>query len=125
MLSGSSSPSRLSLRWPGVHAFLFCGRAPRCLATVKYDAIASTFTALTRPNDVAKFPVVVPRPNCRSSLRPVQPRTSLGMVSVEVDKTAPPLVERLELDVEMDDDLILFGQCTLKPAPGSVRCLLL
>jgi hypothetical protein len=29
------------------------------------------------------------------------------MVTVRVDETAPPLVERLELDVEVDDDLIL------------------
>jgi hypothetical protein len=34
-------------------------------------------------------------------------RTVLGMVTIAVDKTAPPLAERLELDVTMDDDLIL------------------
>ena len=61
----------------------------------------------TDPSDgVAKFPVVVPT-ELSEQPQASDPRTSLGMVSIEVDKTAPPLVERLELDVEMDDDLIL------------------
>lgn len=66
----------------------------------------------TDPSDgVAKFPLVSPTalsPHPQAS----DPRTSLGMVTIAVDKTAPPLVERLELDVEVDDDLILSVTAT-------------
>jgi molecular chaperone DnaK (HSP70) len=61
----------------------------------------------TDPTDgVAKFSIVAPTdlsPQPQAS----DPRTELGMLAIAVDKTAPPLTERLELDVEIDDDLIL------------------
>jgi molecular chaperone DnaK len=61
----------------------------------------------TDPSDgVAKFSIVVPTELSQQS-QASDPRTSLGMVTIAVDKTAPPLVERLEFDVEVDDDLIL------------------
>ncbi len=61
----------------------------------------------TDPSDgVAKFSIVVPK-ELSEQPQASDPRTSLGMVTIEVDKTAPPLVERLEFDVEVDDDLIL------------------
>ena len=62
------------------------------------------------PTDgIAKFSIVTPsdiKPQPQSS----DPRTSLGMLSITVDKTAPPLVERLELDLEIDDNLILLAR---------------
>ena len=61
----------------------------------------------TDPSDgAAKFPIVVPT-ELSEQPQASDPRTAVGMVSIEVDKTAPPLVERLELDVEVNDDLIL------------------
>jgi molecular chaperone DnaK (HSP70) len=61
----------------------------------------------TDPSDgVAKFSIVVPT-DLSEQPQASDPRTSLGMVTIAVDKTAPPLVERLELDLEVDDDLIL------------------
>lgn len=61
----------------------------------------------TDPSDgFAKFAIVVP---IELSAQPQasDPRAALGMVSIAVDETAPPLVERLELIVEVDDNLIL------------------
>jgi molecular chaperone DnaK len=59
------------------------------------------------PTDgIAKFPIATPTalsPHPQASER----RTSLGMVTIKVDHTAPPLHERLELEVVLDDDLIL------------------
>lgn len=61
----------------------------------------------TDPSDgVAKFSFVAPT-ELSEQPQASDPRTSLGMVTVAVDATAPPLVERLELDIEVDDDLIL------------------
>ena len=61
----------------------------------------------TDPSDgAAKFPIVAPT-ELSEQPQASDPRTAVGMVSIEVDKTAPPLVERLELDVEVNDDLIL------------------
>lgn len=55
---------------------------------------------------VAKFSIVAPS-GLVEQPQASDPRTSLGMVAISVDKTAPPLVERLELGVQVDDDLIL------------------
>lgn len=61
----------------------------------------------TDPTDgIAKFPIVAPSELVEQP-QASDPRTTLGMVTIGVDKTAPPLVERLELNVEVDDDLIL------------------
>ncbi|NHW46095.1 Hsp70 family protein [Paenarthrobacter sp. MSM-2-10-13] len=61
----------------------------------------------TDPTDgVAKFSIVAPS-ELAEQPQASDPRTSLGIVTINVDKTAPPLVERLELEVEVDDDLIL------------------
>jgi molecular chaperone DnaK len=61
----------------------------------------------TDPSDgTAKFPIVVPT-QLSEQPQASDERTVLGMVTVAVDKTAPPLTERLELDITMDDDLIL------------------
>jgi molecular chaperone DnaK len=61
----------------------------------------------TDPSDgFAKFSIVVPT-DLSEQPQASDPRTSLGMVTIAVDKTAPPLVERLELDIEVDDDLVL------------------
>jgi molecular chaperone DnaK len=61
----------------------------------------------TDPTDgVAKFSLVAPT-DLAEQQQASDPRTTLGMVAIKVDKTAPPLVERLELDVEADDDLNL------------------
>lgn len=60
------------------------------------------------PSDgIAKFPIATPTalsPHPQASER----RTSLGILKIEVDHTAPPLHERLELEVVLDDDLILW-----------------
>ncbi|MCQ1947235.1 MULTISPECIES: Hsp70 family protein [unclassified Arthrobacter] len=55
---------------------------------------------------VAKFSIVAPSEVVEQP-QASDPRTSLGIVTVSVDTTAPPLVERLELGVQVDDDLIL------------------
>ena len=61
----------------------------------------------TDPTDgAAKFSIVAPT-ELADQPQASDPRTSLGMVAIAVDKTAPPLVERLELDVKVDDNLIL------------------
>jgi molecular chaperone DnaK (HSP70) len=61
----------------------------------------------TDPSDgAAKFPVVAPT-DLSEHPQASDPRTALGILSIAVDKTAPPLVERLELDVEVDENLIL------------------
>lgn len=54
----------------------------------------------------AKFPIATPTalsPHPQASER----RTSLGMITLSVDESAPPLHERLELGVVLDDDLVL------------------
>lgn len=59
------------------------------------------------PSDgVAKFPFVTPT-DFSEHPQVSDPRSSLGVIGLKVDTTAPPLVERLELEVEMDDNLIL------------------
>lgn len=64
----------------------------------------------TDPSDgSAKFSIVSPA-DIHEQPQASDPRTSIGMFTVEVDKHAPPLRERLELDVEIDDDLILTVQ---------------
>lgn len=61
----------------------------------------------TDPSDgSAKFSIVAPT-ELHDQPQASDPRTSIGMFTVDVDKAAPPLFERLELDVEIDDDLIL------------------
>ncbi len=61
----------------------------------------------TDPTDgVAKVEIVAPT-DLNAQPQASDPRTHLGMVTVKVDKTAPPLVERLELDIAIDEDLIL------------------
>ncbi|MCW3767781.1 MULTISPECIES: Hsp70 family protein [Paenarthrobacter] len=61
----------------------------------------------TDPTDgTAKFSVVAPS-ELTEQPQASDPRTSLGVVTIKVDKSAPPLTERLEFDVQVDDDLIL------------------
>lgn len=61
----------------------------------------------TDPSDgTAKFPIAVPT-HLSEQPQASDERTELGCITIAVDKTAPPLTERLELDVTMDDDLIL------------------
>ncbi|MDR7083583.1 molecular chaperone DnaK (HSP70) [Arthrobacter ginsengisoli] len=61
----------------------------------------------TDPTDgIAKFPIVAPS-QLSEQPQASDPRTTLGVVAIAVDHTAPPLVERLELDVQIDQDLIL------------------
>jgi molecular chaperone DnaK (HSP70) len=55
---------------------------------------------------VATFSIVTPTELCEQP-QAGDNRTSLGIVTIEVDRTAPPLVERLELDVKVDENLIL------------------
>ncbi|MEU6429662.1 Hsp70 family protein [Microbispora sp. NPDC046973] len=59
------------------------------------------------PTDgIAKFPIVTPTA-LSAHPQASERRTSLGIVAIKVDHTAPPLHERLELEVVLDDDLIL------------------
>ena len=61
----------------------------------------------TDPSDgKAKIALVTPE---RVSATPQasDPRDTIGMLTLEVDPTAPPLHERIKLDFEIDDDLIL------------------
>lgn len=61
----------------------------------------------TDPSDgSAKFPIAV-LTHLSEQPQASDERTELGCITIAVDKTAPPLTERLELDVTMDDDLIL------------------
>ena len=64
----------------------------------------------TDPRDgVAKFQICSPkRPG--EAVLPNEPRTNLEIVTVAVDHKAQPFLERLELDVEIDDDLVLRAQ---------------
>ena len=61
----------------------------------------------TDPRDgVAKFQFCSPnRPG--KGVRPNEPRTNLEIATVSVDRKAPPFRERLELDIQIDDNLIL------------------
>lgn len=54
----------------------------------------------------AKFPIATPTA-LSSHPQASERRTSLGMITLSVDETAPPLHERLELEVVLDDDLVL------------------
>lgn len=59
------------------------------------------------PTDgIAKFPISTPTYLAAHPQASAQ-RTSLGIVTIKVDETAPPLHERLELTVVLDGDLIL------------------
>lgn len=59
------------------------------------------------PTDgTAKFPIATPTA-LSSHPQASERRTSLGMITISVDETAPPLHERLELAVILDDDLVL------------------
>lgn len=59
------------------------------------------------PTDgIAKFPIATPTA-LSAHPQASEQRTSLGIVAIKVDHTAPPLHERLELEVVLDDDLIL------------------
>lgn len=63
----------------------------------------------TNPTDgTAKFSVVTPTAIMEHP-QASDPRTFLGMTTVKVDTTAPPLVERIDFNVEIDDDLILHA----------------
>ena len=61
----------------------------------------------TDPRDgVAKFQFCAPKRPGRQ-VRPNDSRINLGMFTIEVDREAPPFRERLELDIQIDDNLIL------------------
>ncbi|MBX7136195.1 MAG: Hsp70 family protein [Fimbriimonadaceae bacterium] len=75
----------------------------------------------TDPSDgSAKFSIVAPTEH-HEQPQASDPRTSIGMFTVDVDKTAPPLVERLELDVEINDDLILTVTAESSQRKGRAR----
>jgi molecular chaperone DnaK len=54
----------------------------------------------------AKFPIVVPKHLVEFPQSTTQ-RETLGMLTVDVDRTARPLIERLELEVHVDENLVL------------------
>ena len=61
----------------------------------------------TDPRDgVAKFQICSPK-RAGEAVLPNDPRTNLEIVTVAVDHKAQPFQERLELDIEIDDDLVL------------------
>ena len=61
----------------------------------------------TDPRDgVAKFQICTPK-RAGEHVLPNEPRTHLGNLTVEVDQEARAFQERLELDIEINDDLIL------------------
>ena len=61
----------------------------------------------TDPSDgTAKFSIVAPA-ELSEQPQASDDRKALGTITIEVDKTAPPLIERLTLDVKIDDNLIL------------------
>ena len=61
----------------------------------------------TDPTDgVAKFELCVPR-NLTASPQIADPRSPLGVLTVDVHAEAKPFKERLELDIAIDDDLIM------------------
>ena len=100
-----SSPSGSSWRWRGVPG---C----RLLRAGTPMPIDGEVTGTVPP--ILHRPVRRHRevPDRRADRTSEQPQASdgepqLGMVTIDVDKTAPPLAERLELDIEIDDDLIL------------------
>lgn len=66
----------------------------------------------------AKFPIVTPS-DLLEEPQASSPRTELGLVTVAVDRAAKPLFERLTLDVEIDDDLILAVRASSSQAGDS------
>ena len=54
----------------------------------------------------AKFPIATPTA-LSAHPQASERRTSLGMITLSVDESAPPLHERLELGIVLDDDLVL------------------
>ena len=61
----------------------------------------------TDPRDgVAKFQFCSPN-RAGEQVRPNEPRTNLEIAAVSVDRMARPFRERLELDIQVDEDLIL------------------
>lgn len=61
----------------------------------------------TDPRDgVAKFQFCTPQ-RAGQQLRANDRRINLGLATIEVDCEAPPFRERLELDIQVDDNLIL------------------
>jgi molecular chaperone DnaK len=83
---------------------LQAGTAMPTLGEVKGDRF---HLFCTDPSDgTAKFSIVAPA-ELSQHPQAADRRTSLGIVTIEVDKTAPPMVERLTLDVKIDDNLIL------------------
>ena len=61
----------------------------------------------TDPRDgVAKFQICAPK-RTGNTVLPGEPRTQLAIATVKVDKEARAFQERLELDVQIDDNLIL------------------
>ncbi len=61
----------------------------------------------TDPRDgVAKFQICAPKRPGRNAL-PGEPRIHLDNLTVNVDRMARPFRERLELDIQINDDLIL------------------
>ena len=61
----------------------------------------------TDPRDgVAKFQFCSPS-RAGEHVRPNEPRTNLEIATISVDRMARPFQERLELDIQIDEDLIL------------------
>jgi molecular chaperone DnaK len=83
---------------------LRAGTAMPALGDVQSDRFHLYCTDPTE--GVAKFSIVAPD-KLSDQPQAGDKRTSLGIVTIEVDKSAPPLVERLELDVDVNDNLIL------------------
>lgn len=76
----------------------------------------------TDPRDgIAKFQLCVPR-RAGNQVLPNDPRTILNNLTVEVDRAAKPFQERLELDIEIDDNLILEAHARSLNKCDESRC---
>lgn len=76
----------------------------------------------TDPRDgVAKFQICAPK-RAGSAVLPSEPRTHLEIVTVKVDAKARAFDERLELDVQINDDLILEAHVRSLNLQNSDRC---
>ena len=87
------------------------------------DVLDETFHLYcTDPRDgLAKFQICMPK-RAGSTVLPNEPRTHLDNVTVNVDAEARAFRERLELDVQINDDLILEAHARSLNLKDSDRC---
>ena len=75
----------------------------------------------TDPRDgVAKFQFCSPN-RAGEQVRPNEPRTNLEIATIPVDRMARPFQERLELDIQIDEDLILSAHARSLNEQGQDR----